>query len=123
MFPPPLLRIGQWTFISIAGSGKSVLRFVTPQGRLAGVADLPPVHRSSRILTVSLARVQPTLLTSSLISRTPESRMHTHYSLLSSSSSAINLLLSVTFFLHVIPSTYLAPDNPVTAPSPNASKT
>jgi len=49
--------------------------------------------------------------------------MHTHYFLLSSSSSAINLLLCATFSLLVIQTTYLAPDNPVTAPSPNAPKT
>ena len=83
----------------------------------------PPVHQSSRILTASLTRVQPMLLISSLISRTMESRMPMHYFLLYSSNSAISLLLSATFSLPVIQPTYLAPDNPVTAPLYNASKT
>jgi hypothetical protein len=110
-------------FISIAGSGKTVLRFVTPQHRLAGIIELPLVHRSSGIFAASLTRVQPTLLTSSLITMTPESRMSTDYSLLSLSSSATNLLHSVTFFLPVIQPTDLARSNRVTAHSYNASKT
>jgi hypothetical protein len=90
---------------------------------LAEIVDLPPVHRSSRILTPSLTPVQPTSLTFSLTSRTLGSKMLTHYSLLSSSSSAINLLLSATFSLLVIQPTNLAPDSPVTTHSHNASKT
>ena len=122
-FPCPSSSHYLMDLFSTAGSGKSVLRFVTSQGRLARIVDLLAVHRSSRILTASLTRVQPTLPTSSLISRTPESRMPMHYSLLSSSSSAINLFLFATFSLALIQLTNLAPDNPVTAPLHNASKT
>jgi len=82
-FPRPSSSLWLMDFISIAGSGMSVLRFVTPQHHLAGIVDLPPVHRSSGIFAVSLTRVQPTSLTSSLISTTPESRMPTGYFLLS----------------------------------------
>jgi hypothetical protein len=120
-FPRPSSLL--WSFISIAGSGKSVLTFVTPRNHSAGIVDLPLVHRSSRILTASLTRVRPTSLTSSLTSKTLESKIPTGYSLLSLSSSAINLFLSATFSLPVIQPTNPGPDNPVTAPSHNASRT
>jgi len=82
-FPRPSSSLWLMDFISIAGCGKSVLRFLTPQHHLAGIVDLPPVHRSSGIFAVSLTCVQSTSLTSSLISTTPESRMPTGYFLLS----------------------------------------
>jgi len=122
-FPYHSSSLWLMALISIAGSGKSVLRFVTPRNHLAAIVDLRLVHRSSRILTASLTRVQPTSLISSLISKTLESKMPTHYFLPFSSSSAINLPLSATFSLPVIQLTNLAPDNPVTAPLHNASKT
>ena len=83
----------------------------------------PLAHRSSKILNESLTRVQFTSPTSSLILRTPESRMPARYFLLSLSSSSINLRLSATFSLLAIPPTNLARGNRVTAHFYKASKT
>ena len=109
-------------FCSRFGEECPQVRHTSPQNRLAGVVDLPPVHQSSRNLTASLTRVRPTSLISSLISRTLESRMHTHYFLPSSSNSAINLLLCATSSLPFIQPINLAPGSRVTAPLYNASK-
>ena len=109
-------------FYSWFGEERPQVR-LTPQNRLAGIVDHPPVHLSSRSLTASLTRVQPTSLISSLISRTLENRMSTHYFLRSSSNSAINLLLCATSSLPAIRPTNLAPGNRVIAPLYNASKT
>ena len=121
--PRPYSSLWLMDVISIAGCGKSVLRFVTPQHHLTGIVDLPSVHPSFRIFAVLLTRVQPMSLTSSLISTTPESRIPSHYSLLFSSSSAINLTLSSTFSLPGIQPAHLAGRDRVAAHSHNASET
>jgi hypothetical protein len=97
-------------FACIAGSGKSVLRFVTPPlpRSFRKTIEHPLVHQSSRISNASLPPGQHTWPTSSSISKIPENRMPMPYFVLSSSSSAIDPILSVTFSLPVIKPTVRA---------------
>ena len=98
-------------------------RLFRPKFIMAFLID-NPTARPLSIISNPFATQDPLILpTFSLISRTRESRMPAPYFPLSSSSSAINPHLFVTFSLPIIHPTNLARNNPVTAHSQNASKT
>ena len=79
------------------------------------IIDYKTAHQSYRISEQSPTQARLLWPTFSLISKTRESRMRAPCFHLSSSSSAINPLLFVTFSLAIIYPTNLARDSPVTA--------
>src|SRR5712691_10681450 len=87
------------------------------------IIDHPTVHQSSRMSRPCATQDQPIWPTSSLISRTRESRIPMPFFLLLSFSSAINPHLFATSSLAIIHPTNLARNSLVTAHLHNASKT